>query len=492
MATVQELAGGRKKIRFYCHNGKRRGIHFGKIPKRLADSHAMHVEALVNAKRGKFQADGEHFEWAGKQDERVQDTLFEIGLIPKPERDEPEPEPVHEVPALENWFNQYIENRSASESTKTVWKRAKSQAVKFFGADRSIDSIKVGDAIEWAEAMRKGRGKLADATAKKMLSIARQVFKRAEKFEHIAVNPFKDEDLKTTVGHREKEYIDVQAVRDLLAVLPSAEWRAVVLFARFAGMRVQSELPLLRWVDVQWDRNRFVVRSPKTKNVRRVPIFPEIREALEDLLPITGDSEFVLNALRAKSNNWRTPLEKMMRRAGLKPWKALFNSLRASGESDIARAYGLQCAVEWVGNSVQVAMKHYVRATDSDFERASISGPISGPIAARTDEKQGESWSHFWSHAEAENPQKPNKKRAFCEKQEARSVVPTGLETKTASGPTATTCDDFGCSPNADGPISGPISTGSELAVVVEAWPRLSAEARRKILLIVQRDTQSK
>ncbi|MFO0428038.1 MAG: hypothetical protein ACK526_15850 [Planctomyces sp.] len=87
-------------------------------------------------------------------------------------------------------------------------------------------------------------------------------------------------------------------------------------------------------------------------------MFPEIRQALEDLLLITGDGEFVLGVLREKSANWRTPLGKMLRRAGLKTWKALFNSLRASAEIDIARTYGLQCATEWVGNSVQIAMRH--------------------------------------------------------------------------------------------------------------------------------------
>lgn len=210
----------------------------------------------------------------------------------------------------------------------------------------------------------KGKGMLAEATARKMVGVARQVFKRALKSEKITKNPFSDEELKTTIGHRDKEYIDVPTIQQLLQILPSAEWRAVVIFARFAGMRVQSELPLLKWSDVLWDEDRFVVRrSPKTKTTRRTPIFPEIRQALEDLLPITGESEYVLNVLRTKSKNWRTPLEKMMEKAGIKPWDALFNSLRASGEIDIARVYGLQCATEWVGNSVQIALKHYVKAT---------------------------------------------------------------------------------------------------------------------------------
>ena len=368
MASVRELPDGRKTIRFNV-GGERCEISFGRIPKRLAESHAGHIEKLVSSLAGGFEADQEHYRWAGEQRPRVIMQLVKLELIPpqKPVEPIPESDP---VPTLADWFSQYIENRPGSDGTKAVWNRAKNSAVKFFGKDRRIDAITTGEAMTWAESMQRGKKKFAEATARKTLAITRQVFRRAVKFKHITENPFQDEDLKTTVGHREKDYIDVPTIQQVLDVIPSAEWRAVVVFARFAGMRVQSELRLLRWSDIQWNANRFVVRSPKTKSVRRVPIFPEIKQALEDLLPITGDSEFVLGRRLKTKNNWGTPLMKMVVRAGIPSWSAVFNSLRASGEIDIARTYGLQCATEWVGNSVQVALKHYVRSTDADFERA--------------------------------------------------------------------------------------------------------------------------
>lgn len=170
-------------------------------------------------------------------------------------------------------------------------------------------------------------------------------------------------------------------------------------------------------------------------------IFPEIKQALEDLLPITGDSEFVLGRRLKTKNNWGTPLMKMVVRAGIPSWSAVFNSLRASGEIDIARTYGLQCATEWVGNSVQVALKHYVRSTDADFERASNPipnfGPLGGPEPARSNANQDELVRSVVQSSESANPEelkKPNKKRAFGENSEARSMVPTGLEPKFATG----------------------------------------------------------
>ena len=444
---------GRAEVRFYDHQGNRRSVALGAIPKRAAESAAGHIQGLVNSKIGGLQAYPENVEWACDQKPRVVDYLSGLGLIQPRMPETPVAIPAAPIaPTVEEWFDQFIKGRQGSVGTKTVWTRSKNQAVKFFGKNKPIDSITTGEAITWFERMRngdsKGKGKLAEATARKMVGVARQVFKRALKFKHITENPFADDELKTTVGHRDKRYVDIAEIQELLKILPSAEWRAVVVFARFAGMRVQSELPLLKWSDVLWSENCFVVRvSPKTKTTRRIPIFPEIRQALEDLLPITGESEYVLNVLRRKSKNWRTPLEKMMIRAGLEPWPALFNTMRASGETDIARTHGLQCAVQWVGNSVQIAMKHYVRATAEDFRKAanqeSSFAPKVAPEPAGIEWNGAELLPRLLPSRTTEKPTKhckPNKKRASGEISLAREVDDIGLEPTTSTMSTWSRC----------------------------------------------------
>jgi hypothetical protein len=225
MATVQTLPTGSKRVRFYDHKRIRRGLTFGKIPQRLAESHAGHIEELVNAKRGRYAADGRHFEWVADQDDGIRKRLAEFELIPPVE--EPEAEEPPEVPTLEAWFDRYIENRPGSDGSRKVWNRAKQQAVRFFGADRLIDEIQVADAIDWFERMQRGKKALAETTSRKMVGVARQVFKRAVKAGHLAENPFADDELPTSVGNREKDYIDTATVQQAMAVLPSAEWKAV-------------------------------------------------------------------------------------------------------------------------------------------------------------------------------------------------------------------------------------------------------------------------
>ncbi len=82
-----------------------------------------------------------------------------------------------------------------------------------------------------------------------------------------------------------------------------------------------------------------------------------------------------------------------------------------------------------------MALKHYVRSTDVDFERASSpvlnSGPDSGHEVAGTDENQDEPAKNLVTQASQATPEelnKPNKTLAFGDNSEARQVVPTGLE----------------------------------------------------------------
>lgn len=156
MAKVQSLPGGRKKVRIYDHRNERRGVHVGKLPMREAESIANHIQALVNSKIGGLLPDAEHVKWAGEQKPRIIDYLAGLELIPKRQKADQQPD-VKAVPTLDDWFSQYIANRPGGEGTKAVWNRAKDQAVKFFGKDRRIDTIKTGDTMTWAEAMQKAR-----------------------------------------------------------------------------------------------------------------------------------------------------------------------------------------------------------------------------------------------------------------------------------------------------------------------------------------------
>ena len=76
--------------------------------------------------------------------------------------------------------------------------------------------------------------------------------------------------------------------------------------------------------------------------------------------------------------NTRTEFLKLIKRAGLTPWPRLFNTLRASCETDLLETLPMSAVTEWLGHSAAVALKHYIRVPEHVYERAAQSGAKSG------------------------------------------------------------------------------------------------------------------
>ena len=132
----------------------------------------------------------------------------------------------------------------------------------------------------------------------------------------------------------------------------------------------------MRWGDVDWERGRLTVHSPKTehhdgKAARVIPLFPELRAHLEAAFDAAENgTEFIITRYREKNANLRTQLERIICKAGLTPWPKIWHNLRATRQTELAQSYPIHVVCEWIGNSQAVAAKHYLRVTESDFERA--------------------------------------------------------------------------------------------------------------------------
>ncbi|MGD1043152.1 MAG: tyrosine-type recombinase/integrase [Sedimentisphaerales bacterium] len=97
----------------------------------------------------------------------------------------------------------------------------------------------------------------------------------------------------------------------------------------------------LTWRDIDWDKGRMLVRSPKTAHhvgheSRLVPLFPELlpylREVFEQAEPGT---EYVITRYRKHNCNLRTQFERIIAKAGLKSWPKLFQNLRSTRETEL-------------------------------------------------------------------------------------------------------------------------------------------------------------
>ncbi len=170
----------------------------------------------------------------------------------------------------------------------------------------------------------------------------------------------------------------------VLDACPDAQWRLLFALSRYGGLRCPSEHLALRWGDIDWERGRMTVHSPKTerhegKASRVVPIFPELRPQLEAVFDAAAEgTEFVITRYRDSNSNLRTQLNRIIRKAGLTPWPKLFQNLRSTRQTELAEKFPSHVVCAWMGNSREVAREHYLQTTDEHFEKAAHIAAQSG------------------------------------------------------------------------------------------------------------------
>jgi integrase len=282
------------------------------------------------------------------------------------------PESVTLGPFVRDW----IAKRNPKTSTAAVWGRAEKWLVGYFEANRRLSDITEGDAEDWQRHLEQSG--LAEATRRKMCGVARQMFKDAVKAKRIEANPFLADGIRTAIkGNSERfRFITVAETEAVLAACPNSDCRCVVALARYGGLRCPSEVLALRWGDIDWERQRVRVPSPKTahlpgKGERVTPLFPELRKHLEAAFDAAPEgAEFVVAKYRSGEANLRTGFEKIIRKAGLIPWRRLYHNLRSSRQTELTDRFPDHVVSAWLGNSVEVARKHYLQTTDEHFQSA--------------------------------------------------------------------------------------------------------------------------
>ncbi len=364
MASITREANGRRKIRFISVAGKRKPIRLGKITQRTAEAMKVRIENLVSAAITGHALDDETSRWVAGIDEFMANKLVAAKLIPK-----------RESLRLKPFLDAYIKTRCDTKaSTRIVYGHTRRNLISFFGADKPIRQITQGDADEWRLSLIK-QG-LADNTVRRRSGIAKQFFNAALRKSLITKNPFADLKAAVQANASRMYFITRKETKAVIDACPDAQWRLLFALSRYGGLRCPSEHLALRWSDVDWQRNRITIHSPKTEHhlggeSRQIPLFPELlpylREVFEEAEPGTTH---VITRYRDANANLRTQLYRIISKAGLIPWPKLFQNLRSTRETELAEKYPLHVVCAWIGNSQPVAAKHYLQITDEHFQEA--------------------------------------------------------------------------------------------------------------------------
>jgi len=370
--------------------GRQQSLRLGKCSERAAQNALAGFERVLEAHRVGSTIHPDGVRWLEAIDDRLHARVARLGLV--------QPRAGAPVVTLGMLLERFDAAAAVKAGTRTTYRQALGMLREHFGESTPIDSITPAHADEWRKAIAEpatvtGDGgkettkRLAPATAAKRVRVAKAVFRKAMKWGLIASNPFADLRAGSQSNPERAYYVTLETTRSILAACPDAEWRAIVGLSRFAGLRCPSEIVALRWGDVNWERGRLTVRSPKTAGheghaVRVVPIAPELRPILQDLFDQAAPgTEAVVPRLRDPAMNLRTQFERIIAKAGVKPWPRLFHNLRASCATDWVERFPAHVVAGWLGHSPLIAAQHYLQTRDAHFDLAAGVGRV-GEAAA--------------------------------------------------------------------------------------------------------------
>lgn len=383
MASIGKDPNGRKRVLFVAEDGSRKTIRLGKTSVKQAEAFKVKLEALI-AGRLTSNIDQETARWVADLPDNMHAKLVAAGLV--------SPRAATVRFTLGPFLDEYIGSRQdVKPNTVLVYGRTCKHLVDFFGADKVLQEITEGDADDWRLYLV-SQG-LAPNTVNRTCGIARQFFRAAVRRRLIASNPFTE--LKVSVqGNKAREYfLSRRDAEKILEACPDTQWRLIFVLARFGGVRTPSETLLLKWADINWQTGRMLVRSPKTEHhpggeSRLVPIFPELRPYLIDAFEqAEPGTEWVITRYRKPGSNLRTQLMRILAKAGIKPWPKLWQNLRSTRQTELARDWPEYVVCAWMGNSRLIAREHYLQVTDEHFEQAAhgaAQNPAQCPAVGRS------------------------------------------------------------------------------------------------------------
>lgn len=345
--------------------GQRVVLWLGDVPKTSANHIARYVEQLAVATACNTTPHGEALRWAKCTDKRIKAKLIEWGLLPHMSLN---------TYTISTWTEHYCSIRSdVDETTRAKYRNAQRHLLAAL-PDQDLRSVTVAAADKFSRSLK---GK--DSTVGKIIKTVKQLFAAAVDERLIESNPFARLSASTSIDAARSAYVSTETAEAVLKQATNNDCRLAILFARWAGLRIPSELLELRWIDIDWDAEKILIHSPKGKayahrKQRTIPLFPRLKKALTEAQEQAKDGSIYLieryRDPRPAARWFRKQLENSIASAKLTQWPKLWVNLRASCRTDLEESFPIHVCDEWLGHSDAVATKHYKRVTPEHFASA--------------------------------------------------------------------------------------------------------------------------
>ncbi len=247
-------------------------------------------------------------------------------------------------------------------------RQTKAKLLESFPDDACVRGISRDDALDWRKSL-KDVG-LSEAAIRTHCGNVKTMLAEAKRRKVIEDNPF--EMLKSgPTPSKYTRYITPDEIQRVIDACPNAEWRLLFGLARYAGLRIPSETHRLTWADVDFERARLTVHSPKTErweghDQRVIPITPKLMALLHYRFETMPEGEAPLVGITGKGAVIRR-VRGIWAAAGVEPWARLWQTLRASCEKEWAIMFPqfAVIAARSVGGNVGMVPSRRARRRDA-------------------------------------------------------------------------------------------------------------------------------
>ncbi|MDR3198676.1 MAG: phage integrase SAM-like domain-containing protein [Planctomycetaceae bacterium] len=360
----------------WLENGHRKTIYIGgkHFDRRTAERLKEVIETLIRYREnGILIPDKNTQVWLETANPAIHEKLAKAGLIKLPEK--------HTCGEL--WTEFLKSKTDVKDSTIRIYEATKAKFFEFFSESDKLGSLNLDKFRQWTEYLKENNNAKTSITlyTRQMKTVFNWC--RDEK-KWVSDNPLAGIGSGTYENHDKDRIITLPEYKAMLKVCPTQEWRVILVLARIGGLRCPSELVPLRWIDFDWERKFFVVRSPKTERYptgknRHVPIFPEMVSEIKKLeTECNKSSEFVINGFRTPTGERHEKpaltyqFDQISIGAGLGEIERPFDNMRMSRSNELRRNPNIGTKLEsmWLGHSQKVADEHYFYLNRADFKRA--------------------------------------------------------------------------------------------------------------------------
>jgi integrase len=306
--------------------------------------------------------------WLGEITDELHVKLVALGLVAPRDRSDNGGIPT----TIGRLWDDFLGNRpDLKKWTRSNLEQTKYRCIEFFKL-KPVSAITKGDAKDFRRwLVEKG---YSQATVSGFVNKTRQLFNDSIDHGLLTTNPFRKVGGGSQVNEERQFFVSREAIERVMAVAPNDEWRLLIALGRYGGLRIPSEVVGLKISNIDLERGRITIASPKTekqgKPKRLIPLWPELRPLILKVLQKASADQTRLLPFILPGYNPHTQFVRLIKNAGLVPWPKVWQNLRSTRETELLKDFPIHVVCGWIGNTERIARRHYLQITEADFDHA--------------------------------------------------------------------------------------------------------------------------